>query len=81
MTVKILSEQHLEFLSLKGGCRGLSESTLIKMPHCWKSHVTARLSYHRVIIDGPGSTTVFNGGEAMTDLLYTRYNNFIEGKL
>ena len=39
------------------------------------------MSYHRVIIDGPGSTTVFNGGEAMTDLLYTRYNNFIEGKL
>ena len=24
-------------LSLKGGCTGLSESTLVKMPHCWKS--------------------------------------------
>ena len=23
------------------GCRGSSESTLVKMPHCWKSHVTA----------------------------------------
>ena len=26
------------FLSLKGGCTGSSESTLVKMPHCWKSH-------------------------------------------
>ena len=42
MTVKLLTEHHLEFLSLKGGCTGLSESTLVKMPHCWKSHVTAR---------------------------------------
>ena len=41
MTVKLLAEQHLEFLSLKGGCTGWSESILIKMPHCWKSHVTA----------------------------------------
>ena len=41
MTVKLLTEQHLEFLSLTGGCTGLSESTLVKMPHCWKSHVVA----------------------------------------
>ena len=33
------------FLSLKGGYTGLSESTLIKMPHCWKSHVTAQLRF------------------------------------
>ena len=38
MSVKLLTEHHLEFLSLKGGCTGLSESTLVKMPHCWKSH-------------------------------------------
>ena len=37
MSVKLLTEHHLEFLSLKGGCTGLSESTLIKMPHGWKS--------------------------------------------
>ena len=42
MTVKLLTEQHLEFLSLKRGCSGLSESTLVKMPHCWKSHVMAQ---------------------------------------
>ena len=41
MTVKLLTEHNLEFLSLKGGCTGSSESTLVKMPHCWKSHVVA----------------------------------------
>ena len=35
MSVKLLTEHHLEFLSLKGGCRGSSESTLVKMPRCW----------------------------------------------
>ena len=43
MIVKLLTEQLLEFLSLKGGYTGSSESTLIKMRHCWKSHVTAEL--------------------------------------
>ena len=41
MSVKLLTEHLLEFLSLKGGCTGLSESTLVKMPQRWKSHVTA----------------------------------------
>ena len=31
MIVKLLPEHHLEFLSLKGGCRDSSESTLVKM--------------------------------------------------
>ena len=44
MSVKLLSKHHLEFLSLKGGCTGLSESTLVKMPYCWKSHVAAHMS-------------------------------------
>ena len=43
MIVKLLTEHHLEFLSLKGGCRGSSESTLVKMPHCWKFHALAQL--------------------------------------
>ena len=46
MTVKLLTKQHLEFLSLKGGCTGSSESTLVKMPHCWKSHVAAHIYIH-----------------------------------
>ena len=45
MIVKLLTEQHLEFLSLTGGCRGSSEATLVKMPHCWKSHVGANIAY------------------------------------
>ena len=43
MSVKLLSEQHLEFLSLKVGCTGCSESIHVKMPHCWKSHVAAQI--------------------------------------
>ena len=43
MIVKLLTEHHLEFLSLKGGCTGSSESTLVKMPYCWKSHAQAHL--------------------------------------
>ena len=45
MTVKLLTVHHLEFLSLKGGCTGSSESTLVKMPHCWKSRVAAHYYY------------------------------------
>ena len=39
MTVKLLTEHHVEFLSLKEGCTGSSEYTLVIMPHCWKSRV------------------------------------------
>ena len=44
--VKLLTEHHLEFLSLKGGCSGLSESTLVKMPYCWKSHALAHILFN-----------------------------------
>ena len=50
MIVKLLTEHHLELLISKEGCTGSSESTLVKMPHCWKSHVAAQLSL-RVIAD------------------------------
>ena len=46
MSVKLLVEQYLEFLSLKGGCPGSYESTLVKMTHCWKSHDTAQLNVY-----------------------------------
>ena len=56
MMVKLLTEHHLEFLSLKGDCRGLSESTHVKMPDCWKSHalvifISLQHSCHIVIIN------------------------------
>ena len=44
MIVKLLTEHHLELLSLKGGCRGSFESTHVKMPHCWKSHALAQMN-------------------------------------
>ena len=43
MSVKLLTEHHFEFLSLKGGCTCSSESTHVKMPHCWQSHVAAHI--------------------------------------
>ena len=43
MSVKLLPEHHLEILFLKGGCTDSSESTFVKMPHCWKSHVMAQI--------------------------------------
>ena len=45
MIVKLLTEHHLVFLSLKGDYTGSSESTLVKMPNCWKSHAAAHLFY------------------------------------
>ena len=42
---KLLTEHHLKFLSLKGGCRGSSENTLVKMSNCCKSHVAAQLCH------------------------------------
>ena len=43
MIVKLLTEHHLEFLSLKGGGTVSYESTLVKMPHCWTSRATAHM--------------------------------------
>ena len=36
-------EMILRTLCLKGGYKGSSESTLVKMPHCWKSHVAVQM--------------------------------------
>ena len=43
MIVKLLTENHLEFRTLKGCCRGSSESTLVKISNCWKSHAAAHI--------------------------------------
>ena len=55
--VKLLTEHHLEFLSLKGGCSGMSESKLVKMSNCLKSNAAAHLvftskSKYRLYISG-----------------------------
>ena len=50
MTLRLLAEHHLVFLNLKGGCTGSSESTLVKMPHCLKSHVVVAQLYLSCIV-------------------------------
>ena len=42
MIVKLLTEQHLEFLSLNGGCRGTSETTH-QNATLLKSHALAQI--------------------------------------
>ena len=51
MSVKLLTEHHFEFPSLKEGCTDSSESTLVKMPHRWKSHVVAQLGLFVGFVD------------------------------
>ena len=45
MSVKLLTEHHLEFLSLKGGCIGSSKSTLVKIINANLLEITCRSSY------------------------------------
>ena len=45
MSVKLLTGHHFKFPSIKGGCTGSSESTLVKIPHCWQSHNTAHIVF------------------------------------
>ena len=50
MNIKLLTEYYLEFLRFKEGCTGSSESSHVKMPHCWKSHVAAQILIIVVIV-------------------------------
>ena len=50
MIVKLLTERHFEFLSLKEGCIRSSESALVKMSNCWKSHAAAHMIFTAVKI-------------------------------
>ena len=42
---KLLTERHLEFLSLTVGYTCSCECTQVNMQHCWKSHVTAQIPF------------------------------------
>ena len=59
MIVNLLTDHHLYFLSLKGSCLGSSESTLVKMPHCWKSHAQAHLQYFLIILSRSSNLNAF----------------------
>ena len=52
MNIKLLTEHHFEFLSLKMSCTSSSESIHGKMPHCWKSHVAAHIYNVKVHLAG-----------------------------
>ena len=52
MSVKLLTEHHLESLSLKGDCTGSSVSTHVKLPQFLKSHATAHIE---IIYDQNGA--------------------------
>ena len=41
MIVKLLTEHHLEFLSLNEAAEARPSLHMSKWPHCWKSHATA----------------------------------------
>ncbi|KAK3612515.1 hypothetical protein CHS0354_024486 [Potamilus streckersoni] len=46
----------------------------------WKKYcigLSNSVKNHRIIIDGPGSRSVFNGDKPLQDILYTRINNFV----
>ena len=45
MRVTLLTEHNLEFLSLKEDYIGSSESTFVKIPHYWKSHVASHIQH------------------------------------
>ena len=57
MNIKLLTKNHLEFLSLKGGCSCSSESIHVGIPHCYKSHATAQISDAMVWRSEPGLIT------------------------
>ena len=72
MIFKLLTEHYLELLNLKAGCRGSSESTHVKMPHCLKSHALAHMIVDSYNVDNYAKparwTTVFKGRRLPTSL-------------
>ena len=81
MTVKLLTKQHFEFVSLTGGCRGPSESIHFKMPHCWNSHVTAYIRFNigkTCIIQAHDVETGFFTANRIVkhNKLYCKFRNF-----
>ena len=49
MNIRLMTGHNFEYLSLMGGCTGSPESTLVKMPHCWKSRVAAQFCLLQVV--------------------------------
>ena len=80
MIVELLAEHHLECLSLKRGRRGSSESTLVKMSNCWKSHVMTHIIQVMLIFQWLDQPLVpYSRGEASLIFLWNRLNAFKKG--
>ena len=78
MTVKLLAKQYLEFLNLKGCCTDSPESTLVKMPLCWKSHVTAHMEVTSCYSKEPlFQTALFSKALGNPDQTVVCYDPFI----
>ena len=63
MSVKLLTEHHLEYLSLKGGCTGSSESThvvLLEITFHGSYVVSAYGSYHLSAFSLSGRVILIN---------------------
>ena len=73
MTVKLLTKHHLEFQTFKRGCTGSSESTLVKIPHCWKSQVAAHFLYFISALHPLLVTLALIGKSCITGGLATLY--------
>ena len=72
MSVRLLAEHHFGARSLQGGCTGSSESTLVKIPHCWKSHVAAQMGFARLLTLEPMLTVSKNANKGQMDLDATK---------
>ena len=72
----LLTEHHLEFLSLKRGCTGSSESTLVKMTHCWKSHVAAQIKV--LMVSNRNFRSRVQGSRIFFISLYSEQRQFTE---
>ena len=58
MIAKLLTKHYLEFLSVKRGCKGSSEYTHVKIPHCWKLRVMAHTKQCHLFTDTSLSTAL-----------------------
>ena len=78
MSVKLLTEHHLEFLSLKGGCTGSSESTLVKMPHCWLNYNTSANSKRKEMCHTEARNSIgLNRSHEQLTLWFMRFFYFL----
>ena len=80
LTVNLLTDHHLGFVSLTGGCTGSSESTHVKTPHCWRSHVTAHISTASLTVVAKYTTVIFGVVKLHCYLISYIYVNFISLK-